>query len=216
MREADIQSRLDDLAKGSQATQIAQRKAELAATKTELENQPGWQELLADQARTRKELDQTRVEIHQLQDVNAADVARLRGLTSQAANELSSARVVARQRVQSELDALNQQIADINAKLKSLDAGATAPIAPVAIVQTVLGPIAVRYAKAFGAGDSPEEIVRILMKNKSDVLEEMKELTRTRAAAEEWTKVRMPETYTRLQACVVANRSATTVSSAAH
>ncbi len=204
-REMEIKERLADLAKGTEAQEIAKRQGELIATQAELDNQPGWNELLKDQATTRRQLEKTRIELLDLGDVSDADVVRLRDLAQRATNDLNVARLTARQRAQSELDALNAHIADLKSQLAALDANATAPSTPVVIVQTVMGPIAVKWAKWFGAGDSPEEMVRILVQNKSDALEELKQLTIARAALEEWTKMRMPETLSRLQACLGAN-----------
>ncbi|MGH8975496.1 MAG: hypothetical protein ACRD0C_20110, partial [Acidimicrobiia bacterium] len=143
----------------------------------------------------------------QLEDVTEVEVLQLRQLRDDAHYQLTVARVGARERLGRELRMIDEEIASLQKKLDRLDLPPPEPSAPVRLLEAVAGPLMVAVERLVGGGDSPEEVVRILLENKKAVLEELAALNRARSVHEEWTTRRVPATLARLQACMAASAS---------
>jgi hypothetical protein len=147
-------------------------------------------------------MQKTLVELHQLEDVTPADVLYLQKMREQAEFELAVARTAARQKIEKEMQSLSRRITDIEEKLAKLNADPEPAALPVQVVQNLLGPAALWVEKKFGSGDSPGDIVRILQENQQAILIEEMNITRAKAAYDEWVDVKIPGTIARLQRCL--------------
>lgn len=170
---------------------ISEHKRKLDATKKqlqELDDQPGWKELLADRQRTSTELQDAAAELHRLEEVSEADVRHFREQANRYANQLLEARAAGKMQEMADVDHVarrleqarfNEMLAqdaldNLRRSAESLEVGG-APRVPGgaeqgwSIGRAVRWPIRVLGELVFGVGQSPEEIVAILRKGFANI-----------------------------------------------
>ena len=154
----------------------------------DLDDQPGWKELLADRERTSAQLQDATISLHQLDDITEAEVARLKDLADKAATELVEARATAKMDEFTDADHLarrleqakfNEELAmdalqNLRRNTESIEVGAVPRIPDGAeqgwsIGRLVRWPFRVFGELVFGVGQSPEEIVAILRKGFANI-----------------------------------------------
>jgi hypothetical protein len=170
---------------------ISDHKAKLEATRkqlSDLDDQPGWKELLADRERTSAQLQDVTTQLHQLEEVTEADVLRYKAAADKAASDLLEARGAAKAQEFADADHLarrleqakfNELLAqdaldNLRRNAESIEVGATPRIPEGAdqgwaIGRIVRWPIRVFGELVFGVGQSPEEIVAILRKGFANI-----------------------------------------------
>ncbi len=183
--QAELHEKLSGLER-KHGQEIADLKSKLETSRKqlkELDDQPGWKELLADRDRTSASLQDTARTLHQLEDVTEADVARLRTQVSQAAADLvdatgltkaqalagvdDKARVL--ERAQFDLALAEDALHNLRRHVE-IEGGVTTARIPAgaeqgwSIGRVVRWPLRVFGELVFGVGQSPEEIMAILRK----------------------------------------------------
>ena len=160
---------------------ISEHKANLEATRKQLkdlDDQPGWKELLADRDRTSARLQDATTQLNQLEEVTEADVLRYKAQADKYASELLEARSAAKAQEFTDADHLarrleqarfNEELArdalnNLRRNAESIEVGATPRIPEGAeqgwsIGRMVRWPFRVFGELVFGVGQSPEEIV---------------------------------------------------------
>ena len=203
-RQNRLHGELAELRSKLSGDQIRTLDDRLRAAEAELRAHPGWDELVIDETRASQEANRALRTTWQLEDVTDAEVAQLRQLRDDADFQLTVARTAAKERFDRELRMVNHEIDALQKQLERLDVPPPQPSAPVRLVQTLMAPVGLLMDKLIGSGDSPEEIIRILLENKKAVLEEQAALNRARLIHEEWSTRRVPASLARLQACMEA------------
>jgi hypothetical protein len=203
-RQNRLHGELAELRSKLSGDQIRNLDDRLRAAEAELRAHPGWDELVIDETRATREANRALRTTWQLDDVTDAEVVQLRQLRDDAHFQLTVARTAARERFDRELRMVNHEIDGLQKQLERLDVPPPQPSGPVRLVQTLMAPVGLLMDRLIGSGDSPEEIIRILLENKKAVLEEQAALNRARLVHEEWSTRRVPASLARLQACMQA------------
>ena len=170
---------------------ISEHKTNLEATRKQLrdlDDQPGWKELLADRERTSAQLQDVTTQLHQLEEVTEAEVRRYKELADKAAADLLEARGAAKTQEHADADHLarrleqarfNEELArdalnNLRRNAESIEVGAVPRVPDGAeqgwsIGRLVRWPFRVFGELVFGVGQSPEEIVAILRKGFANI-----------------------------------------------
>jgi hypothetical protein len=173
------------------AREIGAAKQKLEAARKQLkdlDDQPGWKELLADRDRTSAQLQDVTVQLDQLENITEAEVRRYKDLADKAASDLLEARAaakmdeftdadhLARRLEKAKFDELLAQDAldNLRRNAESIEVGAMPRVADGAeqgwaIGRIVRWPFRVFGELVFGVGQSPEEIVAILRKGFANI-----------------------------------------------
>jgi hypothetical protein len=173
------------------AREIGEAKQKLEAARKQLkdlDDQPGWKELLADRDRTSAQLQDVTVQLDQLENITEAEVRRYKDLADKAASDLLEARAaakmdeftdadhLARRLEKAKFDELLAQDAldNLRRNAESIEVGAMPRVADGAeqgwaIGRIVRWPFRVFGELVFGVGQSPEEIVAILRKGFANI-----------------------------------------------
>lgn len=187
---AEAMERLAEV-EAEQARQVGAAKQKLDAARKqlkELDDQPGWKELLTDRERTSAQLQETVAELDNLDDITEADVIRYRSMETKYATELLEARATAKMDEFTDADHLARRLErakfdemlaqdaldNLRRNAESIDVGAVPRIPDGAeqgwaIGRLVRWPIRVFGELVFGVGQSPEEIVTILRKGFANI-----------------------------------------------
>ena len=176
--------------------QVMEERAKLAPTNDAWNDMSkAWEESRVDKGTAFGNLDQ-------LENVTESDVSRLRILKSKAFDELSATTLAAKSNVAAELADIDAKISEIRSQLAKMAATQAQPALPVRVVQTVLGPLVMAWQKAFGAGDTPQEMIDILLKNKEAVLVEQANLIKITSTYQDVKNLVIPAQTTKLQTCL--------------
>ncbi len=173
------------------AREIGEAKQKVEATRKQLkdlDDQPGWKELLADRDRTSAQLRDAATQLDQLEEVTEADVLRYKAAADKAASDLLEARAAAKMDEFTDADHLARRLErakfdemlaqdaldNLRRNAESIDVGAVPRIPEGAeqgwaIGRIVRWPFRVFGELVFGVGQSPEEIVTILRKGFANI-----------------------------------------------
>jgi hypothetical protein len=206
-RQYQLTRQIDDITRDAQG-KIKDVRDRMKAAQQALDDhdKAGYAQLAKDAEAANVEARNLVTQLHQLEDVSAADLARYRRLRDQAAYDAAAAEQLARLKIQPQLDTINAQINDIRDKLVKLNTPED-PSLPVKAIQSLLGPLIAGWEKLFGSGNTPKEMVEILLMNKQAVLLAEQDLVRLKAEQDALSAA-LQRAKQALDACIAANKAA--------